>query len=238
MYFALIALMGFVALLLFVAVWRALAELFVRLALGITLAAVLGISADLAAANIDYDGLLTGTLFAMTMLVPCITWVGRRRSDTQLSPVISTAPIRAEAAKATPTSIEQHSGLANAAELASAWDEAARLLPGGGLEPSREACARFMAAAAAEPTLDASVIELTVLIRKQVPGLVGDTRAVIALAEAGQADDAIASFIRELRALGDEAVMALVEMRAHAGERLSIWQSHLRSRRTARERSF
>ena len=114
------------------------------------------------------------------------------------------------------------------------WNDAARIAPEAGLDAPREACARFLKAAAAETLPDAGTTELAVLIRKQVPGLVRDTRAVMDLSPAAETADAIRFMLDELRALGDEAEDALAAMRLRAQEKLSVRRGRLSQRRIER----
>ncbi len=60
------------------------------------------------------------------------------------------------------------------------------------------------------------IIDLAVLIRKHVPGLVADTRAVLDLGDDSKSGDAVQVMLSELQALGDEARDALAAMRDRA----------------------
>lgn len=229
--FMLTALLTLIALLVLAALAKLVVELFVRLALGLVLSVGLGVASGIMSAQNGLDGPSVGTVLALIALLPCIVLVWRWRAARQSGGFVG----KDLADNFTPdelvTSIEEQLGLADAAALRDAWDNAARIAPGAQLDAPREACAGFLKLATADALSHPEEIELAVLIRKHVPGLIDDTSAVLRLAPESDAEEAIRSMLDELQALGDEAMSALITLREEAEERLSIRKSRLSNRR-------
>ena len=93
--------------------------------------------------------------------------------------------------------------------LSKAWDEAMRLAPCAQLDAAREACAQFMCASASAKVLDVEVIDYTVFIRRQVPGVVRETIELVALLEPPERERAISNLIGDLIAVGKGARLQL-----------------------------
>lgn len=210
---------------------RLLVELFVRFALGLLLAVSLGIATGVASASNGLDGLLVGIIFALAALVPCIAFVWYWRAAKQARKT-AVKGLGIKLPTALPSQpVEERLGLNDMAALQGAWEDAMRLSPDTRLDASREACARFLKAAASEPLPDAATTELAVLIRKHLPGLVADTRAVLEFADQIEAKQVIGSMLDELQAFGDEATEALAAMQRQAQDQLSIRKGRLLQRR-------
>ena len=93
--------------------------------------------------------------------------------------------------------------------LSKAWDEAMRLAPCAQLGAAREACAQFMSASASVKVLDVEVIDYTVFIRRQVPGVVRETVELVAVLEPADRERAISNLIGDLVAVGKGARLQL-----------------------------
>ena len=127
--------------------------------------------------------------------------------------------------------IEEQLNLDDAAALLNAWESAEIIAPEADLDKPRKACAKFLKAASEDPLSDVRTTELAILIRKHVPGLVADTNAVRGLVDCAEKEAATLFMIKELRALGDEAVDAAARIQQRAKERLLIRQTRLLARR-------
>ena len=229
--FILTALLMLVALKVLTLFFRLLVELFVRLTLGLILAIGLGIVSGMVSAENGFDGTFVGTVFALLALIPCVTFVSRWRGTRQEQGVRSCGRYSLLPLGASAVPIEERLELDDAAILPEAWERTGQLAPGSHLDTAREACARFLKAASESPVADMKIIDLAVLIRKHVPGLVADTRAVLDLSDDSKSGDAVQVMLNELHALGDEARDALAAMRDRAEEQLSVRQVRLSQRR-------
>ena len=201
--------------------WRILVELFVRIVLGVLLALALGLAGGLVSTDFGYDGFFVGTLLMVFIMIPCFVIVSRWRT-VRRPKKLQGASVVAPQSRKPRCGIEERVGIENAQELWDAWTNASLIAPNIDLNASCEACARFLKAVSSLRITDAGMIELGVLIRKHVPGLISDTEEVLRLADDAEAKVAIQQMLEGLKALGDDAENALNEIKKIAQERLVV----------------
>lgn len=211
--------------------WRILVELFVRIVLGVLLALALGLAGGLVSMDFGYDGFFVGTLLMFLIMIPCFKLVSRWRTVRKPKKMQGASVVAPQSRKPRP-SIEERIGIESPQELRDAWAAASLIAPDIDLNASREACARFLKAVSSLRITDAGMIELGVLIRKHVPGLISDTEEVLRLADDAEAKVAIQQMLERLKALGDEAADALDEIKKIAQERLVVRCVRLSQTRT------
>lgn len=219
------------SLVILVSLAHLLFEILVRLVIGLILAISCGAIVGYAAATGGFDGFVLGPVFALFLTAPFVSIVWRWRAARQAAKRrADTLSIYSQVAKRQPA-IEEQLELDDVAALLKAWECAMSIAPDAGLDQPREACARFLKAASQDPLSDIRTTELEMLIRKHVPGLVADTNAVRGLVDCAEKNAATLFMIKELRALGDEAVDAAALIQQRAKERLLIRQTRLLARR-------
>lgn len=126
--------------------------------------------------------------------------------------------------------IERALGLKDAEKLATAWRDAENLTGSSILGEPREACAQFLASFEKTDDYDLQAIDLTTFIRRHVPGIVSDTKAVLDGADAVERHEAMAAMVTELQSLGQDARQALSRRHLAARERLDIRRSRFAAR--------
>ena len=210
-------------------------ELIVRVAFAAGLAMLIGGVGAIAAALRGADGVLVGAFAFLLAFVPALVSVWRWRSSR--ADKLDRRGARAQRAgkpkDASKVPIERQLGLTDADRLSAAWDKASRLASENALGKPRKACARFLKVFEAEADCDPGSVELAMFIRRHVPALVDDTRAVLHAASSQEGEGAVAGMVAALKQLGEEAAAASERRSAHARERLSLRRDHFARRYAA-----
>ncbi len=204
------------------AILRAIIDLMARLILAASAAIAVGVGAGVIAMQSGADGMTVGILVVLLAFLPALLVVGRWRNRTGKAmdaepshtvPGVELSPIPAKP-------IERTLFLRDADSLANAWDDALRMAPGEALGDDREICARFLASFEATADIDPAATDLATFIRRHVPGLVAETRAVVEGAERDEQCEAIAAMVANLRQVTGDARAALASRHVTARERL------------------
>ena len=219
---------GVVAAALVISVLRFLFEIVVRLLLAVALAMSVGVLGGAIAAYNGYDGGLSGLAVGLVALIPSLVAFWRWRG-TVAERLNGRAPVAA-AVPLQQIPIERTLGLKDAENLATAWLDAENLAGRSILGEPREACAQFLAAFENAHDCDLQAIELATFIRRHVPGIVSDTKAVLYGADAVEGPEALAAMVTELQSLGHDAQEALSRRHLAARERLDIRRARFAAR--------
>ncbi len=219
---------GVVAAALVISLLRFLFEIVVRLLLAVALAMSVGVLGGAIAAYNGYDGGLSGLAVGLVALIPSLVAIWRWRGTVAerlkgRAPVPAPGPLQQ-------IPIERTLGLEDAEKLATAWLDAENLAGSNILGEPREACAQFLAAFEKAHDCDLQAIELATFIRRHVPGIVSDTKAVLDGADAVEGHEALAAMVTELQSLGHDAREALSRRHLAARERLDIRRSRFAAR--------
>lgn len=228
----LLLVVGVVAAALAITLLRFLFEIVVRLLLAVALAISVGVIGGAIAAYNGYDGGLSGLAVGFLALIPSLVAIWSWRG-TVADRLKGRAPVAAPSVALIPlpqTPIERSLGLEDAEKLATAWLDAENLAGRSILGEPREACAQFLAAFEKADDCDLQAIELATLIRRHVPGIVSDTKAVLDGADAVERLEALAAMVTELQSLGHDAQEAFSRRHLAARERLDIRRSRFAAR--------
>ncbi len=220
----LLAILAIVGLALAVAMLRFLVEIGLRLLIAAAIVLCAGLVGGAIASQHGYDGGLSGLAVAALTVIPAllIVWTWRGSVSARLDKRGAKAPRPALPDGSVGKAVEQTLVLEDAVELGSAWEEAQRLAPRDALDEDRNACAKFLASFTASADCDPAAIELATTIRRHVPGLVSETRAVVNGANEHERREVIKTLIADLRQVGSDARAALAGQHILARERLGI----------------
>ena len=206
-----------VLLVLTVGLLAALLELIVRAVLTVGVAFTFALAIGIFSSSELDSGVGNGTVAFVLALIPTFYFISRMRAAQSARKVrqggndLSSCKDFQAVAKRDSTLKRRKGRKVSFADkaLSKAWDEAMRLAPCAQLDAAREACAQFMCASASAKVLDVEVIDYTVFIRRQVPGVVRETIELVALLEPPERERAISNLIGDLIAVGKGARLQL-----------------------------
>lgn len=225
---------GAVLLVVAVALLKLIVAFVVRVALAFLLSLSIGFVGAAIADHLFYNAVLVGFgLWFVSFpaaLIMIWKWRGPLSDEFERPPVEK--PSKPERPKLRDYDIERELGLVEAEALASAWRSAIALAPVAGLDTPRTSCARFLAAVEKSADNDPAALDTVVFVRRHVPGLVSETEAVLASADADERGELIASLVEDLHKLGRDCEEDLGQLHAAARDRLKVRRFRFRQRQT------
>ena len=109
-------------------------------------------------------------------------------------------------------------------ELEAAWANARDLIGSAEIEPAQRACERYLTAIRGRALLDPADHDLSLLIRRHVPALVQETRALMAFATANARDRLKAELVANLMMVAVEAEARTAAIATSTSDRLRVRQ--------------
>lgn len=219
------------------AVWFlvALLELIVRAALAGAMAFACALAVAIVASHDIVSGLGIGLVAFGLAIIPSFYVVSRMRTAPSIRQMTKSEAslsfskdIQARGHRASSTTKREEPRTTFADRvLRKAWDEAMQLAPCAELATARENCAQFMSASARAKALDVEVIDYTVFIRHQVPGVVRETVELVAVVNGADRERAISNLVDDLIAVGDGARLQLERIAKPMRDRLAARRSRM-----------
>ena len=222
-----------IALVVTVALIRLLLEFALRICLTLLASVGLGIIGGLIADYADFNGISSGLLIACLGFTPAAMLIWRWRDRANDAPTRRTNVPCSSAGAAlasAPVLVERNLAIANSEALIAAWNAAQKLAPDHCLQSARNACARFLALCQTTSSLDPSVSDHEVLIRKHVPALIDETVAVCDGASLIERNTAISGMVDDLERMAAKANELMDKEQETFRERLKIRRAHLAER--------
>lgn len=224
----LLAVFAIVGLAIMIALVRALVQLLLKLTLALAVSLLIAGSVGVVSAVLGHDGVLSGVL-AWILALPLalvIVWRWRGFFDDDRKPAKPPVIVK-------PTNdVEEMAGVSQSKPLADAWNRAELLAPNAGLHLARMACAHFLAVHESVPQPEPAAMDLALLIRRHVPGLVADVERVWAQATAVERQATVAEMVSDLHQIGDDAEAMLAELRQASRDQLKIRRARIAMAKT------